>query len=192
MAYLNYNQACGTGLAEGLPTAACGNNAIGILQAWMGSKGSITAMTINNSGICTSMGMYTGKKLFPLNPYPESSIYTEKGSKSKFGNKTYVQSYEITVASWEDQVRDTIDLMISKGSEGVIKLNNGKMFVVGISDVTDPTSGWGLKCTADWTSGQNLDDELSGVKVILDGSAGMRAYRLDASLAGSSTIFATA
>ena len=191
MGYLNYNIICTTGMAEGLAAQSCGNNAIGVSASWFGGVGTLTGVTINASGVCTAITFTSGKKLYPFNPYDETASFTNNGTKSKNGNKNYTEKYEGVVANWDDQTRDTLDLMISKNSVGVVKLKNGKMYLIGIDDITDPASTPGLKCNVEWLSGVSADDELSGAKFTLEGRSGIRAYRLDSSLVGSTAIFAT-
>lgn len=188
MGYLNYG-ACS--LAEKLSSSTnCqSNNAVGVNTTYLGTLGTISAVTINASGLCTSISMVGGKKLYNLNSFPESSKFTENGKQSKFGNTTWTQNVDLTIADWSDQTRDFVDVLVRTRSQGIITLKNGNSYLIGVDNIASPSASVGMKASkADWTSGQNADDELAGVEVTLTCSNGYKAYRVDPAILTSTIL----
>lgn len=180
MAYLNYtatdcylkevpsSTSCPTGTAQGVANW-------GIIS----KGGGLTGVTINASGLTSALTFTSGKTFFTMNPLAETVQFKVNGQSTKFGNTTYTLTLNGTIAGWDDTLRDAFSQAQKTNSHIWVQLLNGYYFLMGVDNLTTPTSSLGARMTKqDWDSGIDSGSEFSGVQFEFTAKSSIRPPRI--------------
>lgn len=182
MGYLNYNSCY---VREVPSSSNCPDGSPQGVANWgiitKGTSGGLTGVTINASGLCTSMSFVSGKTFLTMNPLPETVQFKENGTSNKYGNTTWTATLTGTISGWDDYLRDLFSVLTKTQSHIWVTLLNGNTYLMGVDNLTDPTMSLGAKLTKnEWDSGVDSESEYSGVAFEFTAKNRIRSPRITA------------